>query len=182
MQRFSKQRRSRQEKRKQDSSNRERILNPFTPKSDQFWISPADSSEILHHTVWRTWFFIAYSDGGWSILPILTTSLIYFSLRGWENILLSLGVKGSSNYKGKRHGGSQTWPDCSLSRANSSSSGTTCGHTCLEEKPFSPSDSSARSSDSCIDFSDCWANASKLQMSRIYSEEKADLARKISTL
>ena len=36
--------------------------NPFTPKSDQFQISPAASPEILHHTVWRTWLFIAYSD------------------------------------------------------------------------------------------------------------------------
>ena len=38
------------------------FLNPFTPKSDQFQISPANSPEILHHTVWRTWLFIAYSD------------------------------------------------------------------------------------------------------------------------
>ena len=34
-------------------------------KSDLFQISPAASSEILHHTVWRTWLFIAYSDEIW---------------------------------------------------------------------------------------------------------------------
>ena len=34
-------------------------LNPFTPKTDQFQISPAASPEILHHTVWRTSLFIA---------------------------------------------------------------------------------------------------------------------------
>ena len=33
--------------------------------SDQFRISPADSPEIFHHTVWRTWLFIAYSDERW---------------------------------------------------------------------------------------------------------------------
>ena len=37
-------------------------FNPFTAKSDQFQISPAASPEILHHTVWRTWLFIAYTD------------------------------------------------------------------------------------------------------------------------
>ena len=30
--------------------------------SDQLQISPAASPVILHHTVWRTWLFIAYSD------------------------------------------------------------------------------------------------------------------------
>ena len=38
------------------------VINPFTPKSDQCQISPAASPEILHHAVWRTWLFIAYSD------------------------------------------------------------------------------------------------------------------------
>ena len=32
----------------------EAVVNPFTPKSDQFWISPA----ALHYTAWRTWLFI----------------------------------------------------------------------------------------------------------------------------
>ena len=30
------------------------ILNPVTPKSDQFQFSPAALPEISHHTVWRT--------------------------------------------------------------------------------------------------------------------------------
>ena len=34
--------------------------NPFTPESDQCQNSPAASQGILHHTVWRTWLFIAY--------------------------------------------------------------------------------------------------------------------------
>ena len=38
------------------------VNNPFTPKSDQFQISPAASPEILCHRVWRTWLFITYSD------------------------------------------------------------------------------------------------------------------------
>ena len=38
------------------------MVNPFTPESDQCQISPAASPEILHHTVRRTWLFIAYLD------------------------------------------------------------------------------------------------------------------------
>ena len=37
-------------------------INHFTAKSDQFQISPVASPVTLHHTVWRTWLFIAYSD------------------------------------------------------------------------------------------------------------------------
>ena len=40
-------------------------VNPFTPKSDQCQLSPAASPVILHHTVRRTWLFIAYSDERW---------------------------------------------------------------------------------------------------------------------
>ena len=61
--------------------------NPFIAKSDQFQISPAASPEILHHTVWRTWLCIAYSRWKIIILPILTTSLILFSLKSWENVV-----------------------------------------------------------------------------------------------
>ena len=46
------------------------VPNPFIPKSDQFQISAAASPEILQHTVWRTWLFIAYSDERWLYLPI----------------------------------------------------------------------------------------------------------------
>ena len=40
-------------------------FNRFTPKSDQYQISPAALLEILRHRVWRTWLFIAYSDEEW---------------------------------------------------------------------------------------------------------------------
>ena len=72
-------------------------LSPFTPKSDQVQISPAASPVILHHKVWRTWLFIAYSHWKMIIVPILITSLTHFSLKGWENVLIELGserVKG----------------------------------------------------------------------------------------
>ena len=59
------------------------LVNPFTPKSDQFKISPAASPE--------TWLFIAYSDEKWLHYQILTASLIHFSIKGWENVLFDLG-------------------------------------------------------------------------------------------
>ena len=37
------------------------LIIPFTPESDQSQISPPAPPEILHHTVRRTWLFIAYS-------------------------------------------------------------------------------------------------------------------------
>ena len=37
-------------------------FNPFTPESDQCQISSPAPPEILHHTVRRTWLYIAYSD------------------------------------------------------------------------------------------------------------------------
>ena len=40
----------------------EKHFNPSTPKSDQFQCSPAASPETLHHTVWRTLLFMAWSD------------------------------------------------------------------------------------------------------------------------
>ena len=59
-------------------------------------ISPAASPDIWHHTVGRTWLFIAHPDERWLImLPTLTISLTHFSLKGWENVLLfNLPVKG----------------------------------------------------------------------------------------
>ena len=47
-------------------------INPFTPKRDQLQISPAASPNISHHTVWRTWLFIRYSDERFIMVPILT--------------------------------------------------------------------------------------------------------------
>ena len=68
------------------------LFNPFTPKSDQFQISPAASPEILHYTGWRTWLSITILLR-WKmiILPILTTSLYILSWEGWENVLFGLG-------------------------------------------------------------------------------------------
>ena len=60
-----------------------RMIEPFTPKSDQCQISPTGSPEILHHTVRRTWLFLAHFN---VILSILTTSLVQLYL-GWENVL-----------------------------------------------------------------------------------------------
>ena len=65
----------------------------FTPKSDHVQISPVASPVILHHTVWRTWLFIAYSDWKMILVPVLTTSLIHFSWKGWENALFELGIE-----------------------------------------------------------------------------------------
>ena len=55
--------------------------NPFSPKSDQRQISPAASPRIFHHTVWRTWLFIAYLVDRW-FSQILTTSLMHVSFEG----------------------------------------------------------------------------------------------------
>ena len=67
-------------------------LNPFTPKSDQLQISPSASPGILCHTVWRTWVFNSLLRWKMIIrLPILTTSLIDFSLKCWRNVLFKLG-------------------------------------------------------------------------------------------
>ena len=67
--------------------------NPFTPKSDQLQISPAASSEILHHTVWRTWLFIAHSDERWSYTTNCPPCAFLFRKVGR---FLNLGVKGLS--------------------------------------------------------------------------------------
>ena len=42
-------------------------------------------------TVWRTWPLIAYSDERWLYYQFLTTSLVHFCLKGWENVLFGLG-------------------------------------------------------------------------------------------
>ena len=40
---------------------------PFTSKSDQYQISPAASPETHHHTAWRTWLFVAYSEDEYTV-------------------------------------------------------------------------------------------------------------------
>ena len=77
-------------------------LNPFTPRSDQFQISSAASPEILHHTVWRTWFiFIANSntqDDRWLYYQFSPPHLQYTPLfkKVGRMSFLNLGVKGFS--------------------------------------------------------------------------------------
>ena len=55
-------------------------FDPFTPKSDQYQIFPADSPEILSHSMENLAF---HSSIRWKmiILPILTMSLIHFSYK-----------------------------------------------------------------------------------------------------
>ena len=67
-------------------------LKPPTPKSDQFQISPAASPEILYHTVWRTWLFMAYAER-WLYYQFSLHHL-YISLQtvGRMYFLNSLGV------------------------------------------------------------------------------------------
>ena len=67
------------------------VVKPGCWQLDQIQIPPAASSEILHHTVWKTWLFIAYSWWKMIILAIPATSLIHFSLIGLENVLFGLG-------------------------------------------------------------------------------------------
>ena len=75
-----------------------RKVNPFTPKSDQCQNSPAASQEIWHHTVWRTWLFIAYSDEKWLYYKFSLHHSHNRFLKGWENTLFELRserVKGT---------------------------------------------------------------------------------------
>ena len=67
------------------------FLNPFTPKGDQFQISPAASPEILHHTLWRTWLFITFSDGRWLYYQFSLLHLHFSLLESWENVRFELG-------------------------------------------------------------------------------------------
>ena len=60
-------------------------------------IFPAASLEILHHTVWRTWVFITYSDEKWICCQNISPLLYNFSLKGWEwfeMYFFSSGAKG----------------------------------------------------------------------------------------
>ena len=72
------------------------MVNPFTPKSYQFQISPAASLEVLHHTVWRTWLFIAYSDERWLYYQFSLLHLYIFSVIAFENVLPNVGDKGEA--------------------------------------------------------------------------------------
>ena len=65
-------------------------INPFTSESDQCQNSPAASQEIWHHTVWRTWLFIAYSDEKWLYYKFSLHHSYTRFLKGWENTLFEL--------------------------------------------------------------------------------------------
>ena len=65
-------------------------VNPFTPKSDQFQISPAVSPELEHHTEWRTWLSIAYSDERWLRYQFSLLHLCVSFGKWWENNLSEL--------------------------------------------------------------------------------------------
>ena len=65
-------------------------INPFTPESDQCQNSPAASQEIWHHTVWRIWLFIAYSDERWLYYKFSLHHACNCFLKGWENTLFEL--------------------------------------------------------------------------------------------
>ena len=67
-----------------------RQVNPFTPESDQCQNSPAASQEIWHHTVWRTWLFITYSDEKWLYYKFSLHHSYNRFLKGWENTLFEL--------------------------------------------------------------------------------------------
>ena len=53
-------------------------------------ISPAASQEIWHHTVWRTWLFIAYSDEKWLYYKFSLHHSYNRFLKGRENTLFEL--------------------------------------------------------------------------------------------
>ena len=65
-------------------------FNPFTPKRDQIQISPAASPVILHHTEWKTWLFLAYSDKKWLYYKFSLHHSYNRFLKGWENTLFEL--------------------------------------------------------------------------------------------
>ena len=72
-------------------SHHSSAINPFTPESDQCQNSPAASQEIWHHTVWRTWLFIAYSDEKWLYYKFSLHHSYNRFLKGfWENTLFEL--------------------------------------------------------------------------------------------
>ena len=66
-------------------------INPFPPTIHQY--SPCSlTRDIIHHTVWRTWLFIAYSCERWLYYQFSLPHLYnHISLKGSENVLFELG-------------------------------------------------------------------------------------------
>ena len=86
------------------------LVNPFTPKSDQCQISPAASPEMLHHTVWRTWLFVAYLDERLLYYQFSLPRLYIYLRKVGRTYFLSLGVKGSNKpqQKSRQHSTTNT--------------------------------------------------------------------------
>ena len=63
----------------------------LSTESDQFQIPPAASQEILHHTVWRIWLFIAYSGERWIYyqfsLPLLYIGILHFQRKRISDVV-----------------------------------------------------------------------------------------------
>ena len=69
------------------------------PKCDLLQTPPAASPELLHHTVWRTWLFIAFSDERLSYYQFSLPHL-YIALQIIGRVyFLSSGVKGLKWYE-----------------------------------------------------------------------------------
>ena len=71
-------------------------VDPFTSKSDQLQISPGASPALLHHTVWRTWLFIANSDERWLYYQFSLPDLYISLQKVGKMYFLNSGVKRTS--------------------------------------------------------------------------------------
>ena len=66
-------------------------FNPYTPKSDQFQISPCSlTGKIISH-IMKNLAFIAYTAGRWLYYQFSLHHVCIFSLEGWENVRFELG-------------------------------------------------------------------------------------------
>ena len=68
-------------------------LQPF---HSQEWSISNSPCSLLHHTVWRTWLFIAYSDKRWLYYQFSLPHLVHFLFlnllkKVQENVLFTLG-------------------------------------------------------------------------------------------
>ena len=76
------------------------FINPSTLKTDRLQISPTASREIVHHTVWRTWLFIVFSDQRWFSYQF--SAILYHSSRGWESLLFNSWMRTFQLVNAKR--------------------------------------------------------------------------------
>ena len=96
-------------------------INPFTPESDQRQISPAASQEVWHHTVWRTWLFLAYSDdthdystkSSMNILNLGVSVQLSGNLRDMSSVICDCagggGEEGGGGRWGRGRGRRERW-------------------------------------------------------------------------